>query len=538
MKKLFHDTRILDKLAESRYFLSEEILMENAAAALEEAVRRETSSISCSGGAIPVLVVAGSGGNGADGYTLARRLHGAEVSAGNGRRKAVFEVSVFEAKPAKTPLCLKQKERASACGVRFCSGLEPAWLLVDCLFGSGFSGTLDEQIRAVIAGMNALKNPVGGKASVIACDVPSGLSCSGDTSGGSPDSTCVAADATVCMGALKTCLFTDAAADCTGTISTASLGIPRCLFEKSGTGGHDGTVEPEAYLLEQEDMLLPYRNKRNVHKGTFGHAAVFLGGKPGAGITAASAAAAFGAGLTTLVSAEISGAEPLETGRMPFPAGGGRFFVPAELMVSDILPENCTAIAAGMGLLEAGSAGDGIFRHIAGLLASKPGLSAVLDADFFRWEKLPELLRSCPGRLVLTPHPKELAALLKNCGITPREQAVTGSSRLDLVREFCGKYPGTVLLSKGTVSVIGLCPGQGEKVLLYVNSGGTPALAKGGTGDVLAGLVCALLAQGYKPLDAAVTASLVHAEASRQTPSDWGLSPELLIESVRKFHLL
>ena len=567
MKKLFYDTRILDKQAQTRFCLSEEILMENAAAGLERVVRDTAESLAPPGNTVPVLIVTGSGGNGADGYTLARRLHDAELfPGGKPRCNSIFSVSVYEAKPAKTPLCRKQKERALACGVRFCTCLEPAWILVDCLFGSGFTGEPEENIQTIISGMNSLKNPAGEKSFIVACDVPSGLpgctaepgtadsepatggECSNGKSGngcgtkGTGSNTrnyaetaighnnCVAADVTVCMGALKTSLFTDTAADYTGKIITSDLGIPRHLFEQDendSTSTHGVVpVEPTAYLLEETDMILPYRRNRNVHKGVFGHAAIFCGGKPGAGITAATAAAAFGAGLTTLV---FTGTNK--------PGTTEHFMIPPELMVSDILPENCTAIAAGMGLQSAGCTSDEIFTRIAGILHSRTELTAVLDADFLSWNRLPELLHTAKNRLVLTPHPKELAALYEHTMHIqkPVYQIQEPRKRLAAVQCFCETYPGIVLVAKGTFPVIGFCPEPGAETMLYVNPLGAPNLAKGGSGDVLAGLICGLLAQGYKPLDATITASLVHAAASRYAASDWGLSPARLITAIRDF---
>lgn len=520
MQKLFSDTRCLDKLAEEKFSLTEEILMENAATGLENSVRDAAENLRPGFDSVSVLVVTGSGGNGADGYALARRLNGSGFFSNVLLRKICFTVSVFEAKPAKTPLCKKQKERALACGVRICQEMEPAHILVDCLFGSGFSGFPDESTAFYMERMNSLKTPEGDKTFVIACDVPSGIQLcreTGDSSGGTNPAVCVSADVTVCMGALKLCLFTDEAVDFTGKIITADLGIPRHLYESGG-------IIPDAFLVEAKDMVLPHRKKRNVHKGTFGHAAVFCGGKPGAGIMAASASAAFGAGLTTLVFTGTGDSNH-----------SGRFLIPPDLMVSESFPENCTALAAGMGL----AGGEEIFRRIADILSSRRELPAVLDADFFYWRELPELLRTCKNRLILTPHPKELAFLLENCGIKDSQISVGNgcSFRFSRVRAFCEKFPGIVLLSKGTVSITGFCPEQGERAVLYINSGGSPALAKGGSGDILSGLICALLAQRYKPLEAALTGTLAHATASRNILTEWGLSSALLIESVRNLHI-
>ena len=446
-----------------------------------------------------MLIVAGSGGNGADGYTLARRL--AQGAGG-------LSVAVFEARPPKTPLCSLQKERALACGARLASSIESADVLVDCLFGSGFAGAVDEATRHIIEEMNSLASASGRAAFRIACDVPSAL--------GGP--ACFCADLTVCMGALKTALFTDAAADFAGKIETAPLGVAEELFASLG--------EEDAFLLEEGDLRLPARPKRNAHKGSFGHVVVFCGGKPGAAITAARAAFAFGCGLATLTPAGEGAADALR-----------QFALPHELMLSCDVPKVAAAFAAGMGLNPCKEGGQGALKSVAAIIACNPAIPAVVDADFFGYEGLVSLLKERPAGLVLTPHPKEFASLLRLCGIADVSIEEASSRRFELARKFCEAFPCVVLVAKGAIPVIGYCPARGEWAQLYANPLGSPALAKGGSGDVLAGLVCALLAQGYAPVDAAISASLAHALASRLSPSDWGLTPSALIESASRLAL-
>ena len=495
MKKLFADTRPLDKKAIEELLLSEEILMENAAAALERAVLSALSKMEETKPS--VLVVAGSGGNGADGYTLARRL-----AQGEG----ALSVAVLEAKLPKTSLCELQKRRAVACGARLASSIESANVLVDCLFGSGFSGAVDGEMRNIIEEMNSLKSASGRPAFKIACDVPSGLGAAA----------CFRADLTVCMGALKTALFADAAVDFAGEVVAAPLGISDALFASLG--------EPEAFLLEESDIRLPHRKTRDAHKGSFGHAAVFCGGKPGAAIAAARAAFAFGSGLATLIPAGAGAGEAL-----------ARFALPHELMLSADMPKGVTAFAGGMGLNPADKEGaKNVLESVAAIIAQNPSVPAVIDADFFGWEGLPSLLQRRPRGLVLTPHPKEFASLLRICRLADISAEEASRARLALAGKFCAAFPDVVLIAKGAVPVIGFCPSRGERARLCMNPLGSPALAKGGSGDVLAGLVCALLAQGYAPVDAAISASLAHALASRKAAASWGLTPSSLIEAVAR----
>ena len=276
--------------------------------------------------------------------------------------------------------------------------------------------------------------------------------------------------------------------------------------------------KPEYYrngdltLLRESDLRLPTRVVQNVNKGSFGHVSVVMGEKPGAGIIAATAAFAFGAGLVTLVCK----ARPV--------------CCPYELMDSPAPPAATNALALGMGLgvstagvPEPGSQAAGALDW----LDAHPDVACVLDADILKYKGIEALIQG-REKVVLTPHPKEFATLLSLCGMGDYEVGYVVENRFALVRAFCAKYPHAVLLLKGANSLIA----QGVKV--SVNTFGSSCLAKGGSGDVLAGLVAALLAQGYGVYDAAVSASLAHALASRRVKCSYGMTPFELIEHVKE----
>jgi hydroxyethylthiazole kinase-like uncharacterized protein yjeF len=131
--------------------------------------------------------------------------------------------------------------------------------------------------------------------------------------------------------------------------------------------------------------------------------------------------------------------------------------------------------------------------------------------------------------IVLTPHPKEFVSLLKLCDIADISVEELQNNRFLYVKEFCKKYPNVVLLLKGANVIIS----SNEKI--YVNSFGNATLSKGGSGDVLSGLIGSLLAQGYNSLDAAINASLAHAMAARNYPkNNYSLTPSDLVEEIRK----
>ncbi len=537
MQNVYTDTRTLDRAAVSRFGLTEDILMENAACALENEVIRAAVS-ECR-----VLIAAGGGDNGGDGWALARRL--------NGRTVAGFacSVAVLEVVAPKSQACMRQAERARSAGVPVIRTfsrtdfIKNYHVIVDCIFGSGFHGSLSAQIEKLIAALN--------KADCfkIACDIPSGIDSKG------AGTSAFRADVTVCMGALKTALFSDFAKNHTGKIITAPLGIPSSLFESGEKSEKNAEaaepaqisaaaepVEPAAFLLEASDMRLPERFLPSVHKGDFGHAAVYTGEKPGAGIIAACAAFRCGAGLVSLVSSTGQSAPAVKAGQNALPP----YAIPPYLMQSSSLPEKVSAVAAGMGFgrNDAQGAAERCTKErraaeLFALLSEKRKLSCVLDADLFYCAEIKQVLKARPSGLVLTPHPKEFQSLLLLCGLGSVSVEQIAENRLELVKDFCSVHPGAVLLLKGANMTIGYCPEKGGKqkggkAEVYINTFGMPCLAKGGSGDVLAGLVCAFLAQKYEPLDAAIQGSLLLAASSRLQKSSYASTPFTLIQSLEK----
>jgi hydroxyethylthiazole kinase-like uncharacterized protein yjeF len=460
MKRVYKEVTTLDKRCYDRYHLSEDLLMEHAALGLKKALPKDISSI---------LIVAGPGNNGADGIALARMI------------TEDFEV-VYLYLPygAKSNMAKIQLKRAEAVNVNIINSVCEADLIVDCIFGSGLSKPLDEDIQTVIKELNRQN------AYKIACDIPTGIDIEGNI-----NSVAFKADVTVTMGALKEALFTDNAKDFTGKIKSADLGVSHKLYEKETT----------TFLLEKRDMNLPHRVTKNSHKGNFGHLSVVAGKKQGAGVIAAKAAYAFGAGLVTVVENEP-------------------YTVPYELMSSTTLPQTNTAVCIGMGL--GNQFDDDCLEKF--LFHDKP---MVVDADLFYRDILVELLEF-HKKLVLTPHPKEFASLLKITSLADVSTQDIQQNRFKYLRLFSQKYPDVVLLLKGANTLIA----KNEKV--YIQKYGTNLLSKGGSGDVLAGLIGALLAQNYEPLTATITASLAHAFSARKfKQNSYALTPEDIIKGVK-----
>jgi len=457
MRNLFEDVGFLDRRCYEIYELPEDILMEHAARALvEEVKKRQPKS---------VLIIAGPGNNGGDGVAAARQLLGE------------CEVKLVMPYGAKSAMCKLQLDRFYAVGGVLSEGLEEADVVIDALFGSGLKKPLKEDAVTIVKRLNEMK------AFTIACDIPTGLDPKGN-----PLPVAVKADVTVTMGALKLSLFSDHAKDYVGEVVVADLGVSRERYE----------IQSEYQLLERSDLKPPYRDRQSVNKGTYGHLAVIAGEKEGAAIMAGLAALRYGAGLVTVVRNEP-------------------FIAPYELMHSNSLPPKCTALAVGMGLgLEYS---DAEFEELV-LSCRQP---MVIDADLFYSPKILRLLER--DNIVLTPHPKEFSSLLEITGIAKASVEEIQRDRVGFALKFSQKYPNAVLVLKGANPVIA------QKNNIYINPLGTNALAKGGSGDVLTGLIGALLGQGYDPLEAAIQGSLAHAVASAKVDvANYALTPRDLLD--------
>ncbi|MCK4874498.1 MAG: NAD(P)H-hydrate epimerase, partial [Sulfurimonas sp.] len=335
MQNLFDEVASLDSRCYEEFALSEDILMEHAANGMAEYVRNKFPKNS------RVIIVCGSGNNGADGIACARLLH------------IDYDISIFYAKEPKSKMAILQDKRAKSIGVKECKKLELCDILVDAIVGTGFKGSFDDKLKKVMSKMNSIN------AFKIACDVPSAYQ--------------FRADVTLTMGALKKSMFLDEVKDAVGEIKVLDLGVSREVYEK----------ESSWKLLDLDDLKLPCRDKKDSHKGTYGHLAIACGDKSGASIMSGLSALKFGSGLVTLV-----GFKDIE--------------IPHTIMYSHVAPKNTTALALGMGLGSEFSD-----KELAKFLDNK--LPLVGDADIFNMSIILEILKR--KNLVITPHAKEFVSL-------------------------------------------------------------------------------------------------------------------------------
>lgn len=490
------DVPALDKRAETECGLPPCLLMERAGDAVARAVERHAR------GKGPVYIFCGGGNNGGDGYAAALAL---------GKKGYVpFCVDVLE-KGQRTEegrYFLEEYKKRYGKPSTLSHGkaevihrsLMGATAAVDAVFGTGFSGELPPLCR-LLAGALA-HSPVP----VVAVDVP--LGCNAET--GEVAAEGYTAAATVCLSFYKRGLLSYPARERLGEVVLDDLGIPRELGRVFG----EDTQTVDAALAKR---LLPPRGK-NTHKGSYGHALAFVGScrYRGAAHLAAEACFRMGAGLLTVASEEEVLASLLR--RLP-----EAILCPLSYEEGDTLVLAVKAAEAGKTAVLAGSGlGRSPARKRAILsLVAEEGCPLVLDADALNLlaEEDAEAVLSCTGRqIVLTPHPMEFARLAQ---ISVSE---VQARRLPLAEEFARKT-GAVLVLKGAGTVVT------DGKMTYLNTTGSPALAKGGSGDVLAGAVLGLLAGGMPPLDAAALAVYLHGRAGdtlEEEYSDRGVLPSAL----------
>ncbi|GHB96793.1 NAD(P)H-hydrate dehydratase [Thermomonas carbonis] len=436
-----------------------------------------------------ILVVCGPGNNGGDGYVLARH------ALSSGIRVQVLRL---DAHAPRTPLARRAHDAFIASGGQVaCVGgeLGDADLLVDALFGIGLSRAPDDSVSALIEAMSRHPAPV------LALDVPSGI----DARSGDAPGAAVVADRTLQFIARHRGLRTGAALDHAGDLQLASLDLPATVF--------DG-IDPAAFALRADALpgFFPLR-PRDSHKGRNGHV-LCIGGDHGSGgaiLLAADAALRSGAGLLSVATRAEH--VPALLARRPEAMVHG---VDDAAQLAPLL-SRAGVIAIGPGLGQ-GDWGRGLLDLV--LANDAPG---VVDADALN------LLASSGQRLraqdVATPHPGEAARLL---GIPAHDVQRDRFAAAQALHERLGC---TVVL-KGAGSIIA-SPDRAPTVICA----GNPGMAVGGMGDVLTGVIAALLAQGMPAGDAAIAGALLHAaagDAAAREDGERGLLPSDLLPWLRR----
>lgn len=468
------------------------ILMENAAHRVVETLEREFSS---SLRDQRIVVFCGKGNNGGDGLAVARLLH-------TRFRPASLDV-VMACSPAElSGDAALNFQMLRSCGFEAIHDHVPeetrnSTLVVDALLGTGISGNAKGRVAELII---ELSFGFPG-ARICAVDMPSGMNSDSGESG----KPVAKADFTVTFTAPKICHAMPPNCDAVGRLTIGRIGSPDSLMESVKRNW----VEPSAFheLLE--------RRARGGHKGTYGHVLVIAGArnKPGAAAMAGMAALRAGAGLVTVASAArataiigVHAAELMVESLLETPAGA----LDDQNLDQLMMGKTILAIGPGLGIAPETVA---LVRR---LVATCP-LPMVIDADAlnalagFEWP-------GAAGPRILTPHPGEMARLIGR----------KVENRLEEASEFA-RHLGIILVLKGQRTVIASETGE-----CWINPTGSPAMATGGSGDILTGLLAGLAAQHpTRLLEATLAATWLHGVCGEKAAESLGEMPVIATDLLQ-----
>ncbi len=436
-----------------------------------------------------ITVLAGGGNNGGDGFVLARIFHsaGAQVKVVCLRAPeklqgdALTNFRIMER--LEIPVFLWDESRDFDEQWHWVSSSD---VVIDAILGTGLNTEVRGLFRQIIDALNKLR------ATVLAVDLPSGL----DATTGRPLGTAVRAAATATFGFFKIGQLIEPGSDYVGILHLVDIGIPPRVARAAGIRRYWLTEEMAASWIQPRSPF--------IHKGGAGHVAVLSGsrGKTGASTLICEGATRVGAGLVTLfIPASLNPIVEVKlTEPMTFPIAETDEQSPDESALK--------AIVEFLDGKEALAMGPGISLHprtaalVRGLLPHLP-CPAVLDADALTHvAETPELLKHSNVPLILTPHPGEMARL------AGRSVQEVQQNRLETAQNFAAAH-GVTLVLKGHRTIVAAPDGR-----LAINSSGIPAMASGGMGDTLTGMIAGLLGQGLNPFEAACLGVYVHGAAA------------------------
>jgi hydroxyethylthiazole kinase-like uncharacterized protein yjeF len=483
--------RNIDRRATERFGIPSIVLMENAATAVVDAIHAHYPD------ADRVAIFCGIGANGGDGLAVARHLENRGVVP-------VLLICGDRAKysgDARTNLTICERLGIPMYDVRGADDVDEALVhaadadvIVDAIFGTGLNRPPEGLYADVIRSMAELRLPV------VAVDLPSGANASSPM----PFEPCVQAEVTVTFAAPKVChVFEPAAAYC-GEVIVADISIPDKALEDENV-----TL---ALTTPRDLQALVAPRPASTHKGTYGHLAVIAGspGRSGAAVMCARGAIRGGAGLVSVVT-DAATAQLVHAGSIESMTWSG----------DDIagFVANKSAVLIGPGLAD----DEASYARVRDLLAAIE-LPTIVDAS---------ALNAFAGRAnelnphsrprVITPHPGELARLLG------RTSGEINGDRIAAATE-AARVTNCVAVLKGYQTLIADPDGQ-----VRVNPTGNPGMATGGMGDVLAGIIGALLARGVEPFEAATCGVYLHGLAGdllKEELGDTGLAATDLAERV------
>lgn len=489
------EMRAIDRITIDKFVPGIE-LMENAGRGVKDAIAARWEP----GKGVDAVIVCGKGNNGGDGFVVARLL-----------KKDGYRVKTFllgKAKDLKGDAltnyrrCKKLKMSVREIAARDLGDLEKALagarIVVDAVFGTGFSGEPKGVAAGAIEAMNEVDAPV------VAVDIPSGVD---STTGEALNA--VAADLTVTMALPKRGHVLHPGRALTGELNVVDIGIPVDVV---------ASKDPGVYFMQPEDIsgALPVRPP-DAHKWSCGYVAAVCGSTGFTGAAALTSASALraGAGLVTLAIPRslntIMEVMLTEVMTLPVPeTRDGSFSLKAATKIKKLI-EKADAVAIGPGLsLNAET------QQVVRRLVPRMGKPTVLDADGINaFAGKPKKLKNLDFPLVITPHGGELSRL------TGIDKNTIATERIDAAR-YVATELGLVIVLKGAPTVVAEPLGS-----VFVNPTGNEGLATAGSGDVLTGVIAGFLAQGLDAIPAACCGAYVH-----------GLAADMLRENIGPYGFL
>lgn len=505
--------------------MSYESMMANAGKALAQVIQKKYGGH----GRKKVMGLIGSGNNGGD--TLIALTHLAQMG---------WPVRAYLVKPReKNERIFIDYIKAGGVSADACqdtgfkklkSWLRDSNLIFDGMLGTGFKLPLKKDLKELLDFVKSVEN----NAAVIAVDCPSGVDCDS----GQTDSSCLEADLTVCMAAVKQGLLKFPAFDYVGELITVDINLPDHL---------PGWQEVRGNVIDfkMAHELLPQR-ARNSHKGTYGSCMIIAGSKNycGAVNLACEAAYRVGAGLVqaavpVCIYDTIAGTIP-EAVWLNLPSREGEIGENAHHTILENL-DRISVILVGPGLGQEPHTKTFLMNFLEGIstlpsiketsnedqldrkkFGSNPKM--VIDADGLKLlGSLEEWHKKIPKGSVLTPHPGEMSLL------THKPIAQIQETRVETAVNFAKEY-GHIIVLKGALTVIARWDGKYAIVPIA-----TDALATAGTGDVLAGMITGLMAQGVTGYDAAISSAYLHAQAGLLAEQSLGSSYPVIAREIIKF---
>ena len=500
----------MDRKAIETYRIPGIVLMENAGKGATEVISNAFPDIQKR----KIAIVAGKGNNGGDGFVIARYLQNRGISV---KVYLLADLKVLRG-DAETNLQIFQKMKGEVISVpsskdyqKVKKELEKFDLLIDAIFGTGLDAEVRGYYREVIDHINTLQEPI------VAIDIPSGL----DANTGKPLGTAVRATLTVTFGLPKVGHLIPPGPDYVGEVKLVDIGYPKKLVEEE---------KIQTHLIEHEEtrQWLSTPRRLNTHKGDYGHLLVIAGsvGKTGAAAMACEAALRVGAGLVTLAIPKslnaIMEVKLTEVMTEPLPETPKQTLSLRAFNSILRLCENKKAVIIGPGV--------GTFKETQSLilkLLKTMNLPIILDADgLTALATQPKIFPTTNRSLVLTPHPGEMARIIRS---TPKE---VQEDRIGISRNFAQSHHVHLVL-KGYRSLIATPKGE-----VFINPTGNPGMASGGTGDVLTGMIGGFICQGFDILPSLQMAVYLHGLAGDQMARELGEKSLIATDIIERIPVL